>query len=386
MAYNPATDFLALWREVGGDADKAAMPGLDFVVAALGRAGVLNVVVSGTAPISNESTTAWFFPNPPSTAAEGALYLWDEVAGAYAAATPALFLRFLQASDGQSGVSWWRSIGGPPANTIGNDGDFAIRLDGVGGIYGPKNTGAWPIDPLPGSTNTINQDAMDATFGTALGSLIFRDSTEWVPRLIGSINDILTVSTSRPTWRTLSALMDAVFSATQGSVLYRGAGNWNALPPGAADSVLTSNGPAANPSWTPKSTEFDAGTRMLFHQTSAPTGWTKDTSVNDMGLRVVSGAVSSHAGVAFSTVFAQTEVGGHSITLAEMQAHAHPVVNGYTTLGNISGPICLAGTIANGYASTDAVGGGTGGTADPHTHSVQLNLAYVDVIIAQKDA
>lgn len=378
MAYNPATDFLALWRESGGAVSGEQMPGLDFVVAALDRAGLLNVVVSATEPGSNQSTTAWFFPAVPSTSAEGALYLWD--GAAYVAATPALLLEFLQASAGQNGVSWWTSTGGPPSNTVGNDGDFDIRTDGVGGIYGPKAAGAWPPDPIPGSTNTINQDAMDTTFGAAPGSLIFRNASDWVPRLIGATNELLAVQGGFPVWRGLSLLLDGVFSSTRGSVLYRGAAAWAALPPGVNTQVLTSGGPGADPAWVNRATEFPSGTRMLFQQDNAPVGWTKDVSVNDAGLRVTSGATSYHAGQPFSTVFTQVEVGETVLTVDQMPIHAHPIVNGYTTLGNISGPIALAGTIPNGYASTDPMGGGLG-----HTHTVKLNLSYVDFIIAQKD-
>ena len=36
---------------------------------------------------------------------------------------------------------------------------------------------------------------------------------------------------------------------------------------------------------------FPSGTKMLFQQTAAPTGWTKDTGSNDVALRVVSGTV-----------------------------------------------------------------------------------------------
>jgi hypothetical protein len=41
MVYNPATDFLGLWRASGGNVSKMEMPGLDFVISALARAGVI---------------------------------------------------------------------------------------------------------------------------------------------------------------------------------------------------------------------------------------------------------------------------------------------------------------------------------------------------------
>ena len=56
---------------------------------------------------------------------------------------------------------------------------------------------------------------------------------------------------------------------------------------------------------------FPSGTRMIFQQTSAPTGWTKDTSdTNQRALRVVSGSASSGGSVDFTTAFASKGVAG----------------------------------------------------------------------------
>ena len=55
---------------------------------------------------------------------------------------------------------------------------------------------------------------------------------------------------------------------------------------------------------------FASGTLMLFQQTSAPTGWTKQTTHNDKALRVVSGSCSSGGTTAFSTAMATPSVSG----------------------------------------------------------------------------
>ena len=49
------------------------------------------------------------------------------------------------------------------------------------------------------------------------------------------------------------------------------------------------------------------GTQMLFQQTAAPVGWTKQTTHNDKALRVVSGTASSGGSVAFSTALARRQ-------------------------------------------------------------------------------
>ena len=68
---------------------------------------------------------------------------------------------------------------------------------------------------------------------------------------------------------------------------------------------------------------------MLFQQTSAPSGWTKDTSLNNRALRLVSGSVSNGGGNAFTTVFNSTvttgggSVQGHILSQSEIPSHYH---------------------------------------------------------------
>jgi len=387
MAYNPATDFLGLWRNNAGQVSKLEMPGLDYVVAALARAGIITVSVSATAPVANQSTTAWLKAAVPSYSAEGQFFLWDKVTTTYLPATAALFLQLLEATAGESGISWWTTTGGPPSNAVGLNGDYAIRTDAPGGIYGPKAAGAWPANPLPGTTDTLTSTSLDNTFGTAEGAMIYRDALVWEALAVGTPNSILVSNGTIPAWETLSALMDAVFSNAEGAILYRDAALWQALPAGAAGQVLASGGFGAPPAWAPRTAEFPSGTVMIFQQTAAPTGWTKQTVLNDYGLRVTSGTVGTTPGSAFSTVFAQTAVGNTTIDTTQMPSHNHALTNllGATVL-TIAGGAESYG--AGGNAHSSLISGlsvnNTGGGLS-HTHSVNLSLAYTDVIIASKN-
>jgi hypothetical protein len=380
MVYNPATDFLGLWRLSGGDVSKMEMPGLDYMLAAFARAGIINLSVSATEPVVNQSITAWLQPAVPSWTAEGGFFLWDAVTSAYLAATPELFLRFLQATAGQNGVSWWTAAGGPPLNTVGNDGDFAIRTDTPYGIYGPKAAGAWPANAIPGTEDTVTSDALDNAFGNTPGAIIRRGPTDWEALAAGANGELLAMTAGLPAWSDVSALLDAVFGDDQGSLLFRGAGAWGLLAPGFATEVLESGGPGADPAWAPRTAEFASGTRMPFQQSAAPTGWTTDVSLNDYGLRVVSGAAGVVAGTPFSTVFAQTDTGGHALTVAELAPHTHSE----TVPGD---PVALqgGGTYPSGNIGADPANTGSTGSGDAHTHPINLTLAYVDVIIASKD-
>jgi hypothetical protein len=124
---------------------------------------------------------------------------------------------------------------------------------------------------------------------------------------------------------------------------------------------------------------FVAGTRMLFNQTVAPVGWTKIIE-NDKALRLTTGSVGTGGSIPFLTVFGTgLETGAHQLTIAEMPAHTHPFT------GN-DGVVNLKGFDPNPLTVGDApdVTGPTGGDGT-HSHTLSLELQYVDVILAEKD-
>jgi hypothetical protein len=87
---------------------------------------------------------------------------------------------------------------------------------------------------------------------------------------------------------------------------------------------LTSNGAGALPTFQAAGGGFASGTVMLFAQTAAPTGWTKNTTTGDnSALRVVTGTASTGGSVGFTTAFAsQTPTGSVSITTVSGSAGA----------------------------------------------------------------
>jgi hypothetical protein len=140
-----------------------------------------------------------------------------------------------------------------------------------------------------------------------------------------------------------------------------------------------------------------SGTSILFQQSTAPTGWTKQTTHNDKALRVVSGSVSSGGSVAFSTAFASQAVSGSvgSTTLSESQIPSHVHVYGGDDMIASQGGFTVVSGFSYDATSTSSGGGvrmntySTGGSGS-HNHSFSgtaINLAvnYVDVIIATKD-
>jgi len=160
---------------------------------------------------------------------------------------------------------------------------------------------------------------------------------------------------------------------------------------------------------------FPSGTKLLFQQTAAPTGWTKDTTHDNKALRVVSGSVSSGGSVAFTTAFTSQAVSGTvgtsgatTLTTGQIPNHYHRVFTvGFA--GTLGIQVNSGGGDSSQYAYADVpdlphystpAGSGTGtfanndnGGGGSHTHSggtftgtaIDLAVQYVDVIIATKD-
>lgn len=127
MSYTPAIDFLALLRQTSSGVRFDRMPGLDFTVAALARAGLLNLSIGQTAPAVNQATTAWFKPSSPSWVAEGALYLWNDVTAEYEFATPALWASiFAPIISGYS----FQSVANPSQSIVAGTSLLAIQRAG----------------------------------------------------------------------------------------------------------------------------------------------------------------------------------------------------------------------------------------------------------------
>lgn len=99
MSYKSNSDFLALMRQTSSGVRTVRMPGLDYVLMALMRAGLITLQVSQSAPTVNQPATAWFKPNLlGSWIAEGTLFLYNSGTLQYEPANPTLWAALLIAS------------------------------------------------------------------------------------------------------------------------------------------------------------------------------------------------------------------------------------------------------------------------------------------------
>jgi len=311
----------------------------------------------------------------------------------------------------------------PSANTIAftNGGSESARIDSarnllVGttdtALYNNSTTGTgfhvapsgWIETAATGTNAIFNKLASDGTIaefrkdGSVVGS-------------IGTTSSDLTIASSATNHSGLRFAIDKLLPLRDGALsdgqidfgqsterfkdLYLSSGIYAGSGFGSNGQVLTSNGTTAT--WQDAGGGFTSGTLMLFQQTAAPTGWTKQTTHNDKALRVVSGTAGSGGSSAFSTALGTPTVSGSvsisgnigntTLSTSQIPSHSHTY---QTNVDSGSGPYS-----APQRGSTTANTGSTGGGgAHNHGHNMSgslssatagINVQYVDLIIASKD-
>jgi hypothetical protein len=263
-----------------------------------------------------------------------------------------------------------------------------LRLNLTGTISSPQNLVVPAIEKVYIVNNGLTQ-TVTVKNSTGTGIAVPAGKTMYVYNTGANVVDAITHLTS----------------LTLGTALPAGSGGTGLTAPGTSGNILSSNGTAWVSS-APASSGFDSGTVMLFAQTAAPTGWTKDTSTgNNSALRVVTGSASTGGSVDFTTAFAsQTPSGSVSITsvsgsagnttLSTPQIPSHSHTGGYNPNG-------VAGAVAPSKAATRPSPASTGNTGGGGAHShpfsfssgsgtfsgnaINLAVKYVDVIRATKN-
>ena len=175
----------------------------------------------------------------------------------------------------------------------------------------------------------------------------------------------------------------------------------SSVAPGTSGNVLTSNGS----DWTSAAAAaFDTGTRMIFAQNAAPTGWSKDTTnYNQHAMRIVTGTAGGTAGtVDFSSAFTSQAVAGSvsitgisgsagntTLSIPQIPSHTHSY-----TAASPGGAGGKGGGTGQTSSNTGSKGGGgshnhpfsfSSGTATFSGSAIDLAVKYLDVITATKD-
>lgn len=153
-------------------------------------------------------------------------------------------------------------------------------------------------------------------------------------------------------------------------------------------------------------TEYNDAT-MIFVQSTAPTGWTKNLDYDDYALRVVSGVPSFGGTVNFTSVFTTVpvtgtvsstpfSVGNTTLTTDQLPSHNHRYTGSSLSAGSVRiGP--LSGLRGPGptVPTVPAGPGTTPSSPGAHTHTqpsnfintftgspLNMNVKYVDAILA----
>ena len=307
---------------------------------------------------------------------------------------------------------------------IGGSGGFNLTVPSIQKLYLVNNgtLGAVVVKNASGSTVTVPTAKTMWVFSTGTGVV---DAVTHLSSLtLGSALPIASGGTgsTSTTYANLQTNVTGTLPVSNGGVgaatltannvlLGNGTSAVQFVAPGSNGNVLTSNGST----WTSAAAAaFDSGTVMLFAQTSAPTGWTKNTTTGDnSALRVVTGSASTGGSVAFTTAFAsQTPTGSVSVTsisgtvgnttlsTPQIPSHAHQVFSGmnsplmYNTFTS-PGEIVATQPETNGQRQSGSNNtGGDGAHNHPFSGSgsgtftgnaINLAVQYIDVIRATKN-
>jgi len=140
---------------------------------------------------------------------------------------------------------------------------------------------------------------------------------------------------------------------------------------------------------------------LVFQQTAAPTGWTKESSAtyNDAALRFTTGTVGTGGADAFNTLFGTSKSSAaFTLTTAEEASHVHQeqtnaagsatVIPARTWVDNTGGAFTGVAAVNNTQGASTAVVMNTVATGGGGSHSHTLSnfdLKWADCIIASKD-
>lgn len=262
--------------------------------------------------------------------------------------------------------------------------------------------------------NTLSFTVIDKNVGGSVGKtlgasqvdLSASESQNLIVRLTGTLTADVLVTT-------LANGVQIVENATSGSFAVTFQRNGVGSPVTVAQgtrAVVILDGTNGARSAASTLTEFSAGVRMVFNQTSAPTAWTKESSAtyNDAALRFVTGTPGTGGTLAFSSAFASRSltgtVTGTALSEAQLPSHTHFTLANESGSGESSGSVSSSQQVKqaqsygvsnnnyslNGTATVATVGKSSStGSGQTHNHGLTINnldiaVKRVDCIIAQK--
>lgn len=128
---------------------------------------------------------------------------------------------------------------------------------------------------------------------------------------------------------------------------------------------------------------FPVGTKLLFPQATAPTGWTQDIDANDRVMRVVNGATGGQTGGSWTISGISVSITPTQLTIAQMPSHAHAVGPNVGPFGGFFIGVGQGGGASGNTTSFDGGNQAHGHGATPLADG-NWRPSYLDVIKATK--
>ena len=266
-----------------------------------------------------------------------------------------------------------------PALVFGSDNQLYASLQSSGGSLPSRNpaqtasrTGYWTLFSATGATGPAGPRGPRGPTGPqgpAGGSASVALANETEVEAGSSISKAVTPA----------ALLGALFKASVNARWQASTTGYGLARLATADDVINRTAGRLLDASSVDVIPTPTGTRMIFYQAAAPSGWTKVTTVNDRVLRVVSGSGGETGG---SWTISGISVDGHKLTIDEIPAHTHTV-----KVNNFAGSVSQAESQSGRDAGTIDTGSTGGGKS--HTHDMTIGdawrPAYADVIICSKN-
>ena len=279
---------------------------------------------------------------------------------------------------------------------------------------------------------TASLDQGDLAYNTTANVLKYYNGSAWVTIVAGSLTDVVQDGTPQ-LGGNLDVVTHSIVSTSDRNISITPDGSGKVVldglsyptTDGSAGQFLKTDGSGTLSFATISIPEaFPSGTSMLFQQTSAPTGWTKQTTHNDKALRIVTGSVGTGGSVAFSTALGSgaTVAGGAvsgspdasslsvsisgniantTLSTSQIPSHSHTRPMSF----NYGSTYLPVGSTGGNYNNNYSTGNTGGGGSHNHGHNLSgsmsgsigagnlavgastavINVNYVDFIIANKD-
>jgi hypothetical protein len=128
---------------------------------------------------------------------------------------------------------------------------------------------------------------------------------------------------------------------------------------------------------------FPSGTKMIFVQAAAPTGWTKDTTYNGYMLHIVTDGTGGSTGGSDNPVSHNHTTSGHTLIASEIAYHSHPMP---TEIEKVSGPSALRiDTSSGAHEPWSTNNQSSGGGSHTHGNTGTFSPKYYNGIVCTKD-